>query len=83
MGTIYFWTISSLPTQKIMRKSLWGLLILFSIFTLFACGSSSNEQSFDSSKVARMSQEEVEQVIEAFIMAEDSSTIQIPKAFLN
>ncbi len=47
----------------------------------FACGTSTTEQTFDSSTLVRASQEEVEKVIEAFIMAEDSSTIQIPAGF--
>lgn len=64
-----------------MRKSLSGLLILICFFTLLACGTSTTEQTFDSSKLARMSQENVDQVIEAFIMAEDSSTIEIPEGF--
>ena len=64
-----------------MRKLARGLLIPFSIFVGFSCGTSTTEQTFDSSKLARMSQEEIEQVIEAFIMAEDSSTIEIPEGF--
>jgi parallel beta-helix repeat protein len=64
-----------------MRKIFRGLLTFFTMIFFFACGSSTTEQTFDSSILARASQEEVEKVVEAFIMAEDSSTIQIPAGF--
>ena len=64
-----------------MRKIFRGLLTVFAMIFFFACGTSTTEQTFDSSTLARASQEEVEKVIEAFIMAEDSSTIQIPAGF--
>lgn len=48
---------------------------------IFSCGSSTTEQSFDSSHLTRVSQDEVDKIIEAFIMAEDSSTIEIPPGF--
>ncbi len=58
---------------------LLSLIVIFS--SLLACGFESNEQSFDSTKLRRASEEEVEQVIESFILAEDSSTILIPEGF--
>ncbi len=64
-----------------MRKVLQALLVTFAGFGMFACGTSTTEQTFDSSKLARMSQENVEKVVEAFILAKDSSTIQIPEGF--
>lgn len=64
-----------------MRKLFQVLLIPVSFFGFFSCGTSTTEQTFDSSKLARIGQEEVEKIIEAFIMAEDSSTIEIPAGF--
>ncbi len=46
-----------------------------------SCGSESNEQTYDSSKLRRTTVEEVEALVEAFILAEDSSTIRIPAGF--
>lgn len=48
---------------------------------LFSCGKSTTEQSFDSTDLTRVSQEEVDKIVEAFILAEDSSTIEIPEGF--
>ncbi|OOG75273.1 parallel beta-helix domain-containing protein [Algoriphagus sp. A40] len=64
-----------------MRILFQVLLVPVSFFGLFSCGTSTTEQTFDSSKLTRIGQEEVEKVIEAFIMAEDSSTIEIPAGF--
>lgn len=64
-----------------MRKLFHVLLIPSTLFGLLACGTSSNEQTFDSSKLTRVSEEEVEKIVEAFILAEDSSTIEIPAGF--
>jgi parallel beta-helix repeat protein len=66
-----------------MRRLLLGILVPVSFFTVVACGSSTTEQTFDSSHLSRMSQEEVEQVIEAFIVAEDSSVIEIPEGYFD
>lgn len=55
-------------------------LFLISII-VFSCSSSSNEQTFDSSALPRMTQEQTEKVIEDFIMAEDGATIEIPGGF--
>lgn len=60
------------------KKFNWiSILVLF----IFACGESSDEQLFDSSLLERRSQEETEKVIEAFMLAEDNSTIEIPEGF--
>lgn len=64
-----------------MRRLFQVLLIPVSFFGFFSCGTSTTEQTFDSSKLARIGQDEVEKIIEAFIMAEDSSTIEIPAGF--
>ena len=64
-----------------MRILFQILLIPISFFGFFSCGTSTTEQTFDSSKLARVSQEEVEKIVEAFILAEDSSTIEIPAGF--
>lgn len=64
-----------------MRILFLILLIPISFFGFFSCGTSTTEQTFDSSKLARVSQEEVEKIVEAFILAEDSSTIEITAGF--
>jgi len=58
-----------------------GFLLLGSI--LYGCQSSSSERSFDSSTLPRASQEEVERLIEAFILAEDGDIVEIPAGFYN
>ncbi|HSI74805.1 MAG TPA: parallel beta-helix domain-containing protein [Lunatimonas sp.] len=58
-----------------------GLLLLSSF--LYSCQSSSSEVSFDSSKLPRASQDEVEKVIESFILAEDGDVVEIPPGFYN
>ena len=63
--------------MKILLKTFLVILILAN----YGCGSSNTEQTFDSSKLRRASQEEIEKVIEDFILAEDSSTITIPEGF--
>jgi parallel beta-helix repeat protein len=64
-----------------MRKYLKLFLGLTIALSIFSCGSSTTEQSFNSSQLTRVSQEEVDKIIEAFILAEDSSTIVIPAGF--
>ncbi|SFB55228.1 parallel beta-helix domain-containing protein [Algoriphagus aquimarinus] len=62
-------------------KQLKSFALLLIPIIGFSCSSSSNEQTFDSSVLPRMSQEQTEKVIEDFIMAEDGATIQIPAGF--
>lgn len=64
-----------------MRNHLKSLVGITAVLLLISCGSSTTEQSFDSSKLTRVSQDEVDKLIEAFIMAKDSSTIDIPAGF--
>ncbi len=57
---------------------------LFSFFLLAAvigCSSTTNEMTYDSSQLVRVSAEEVEKVVEDFIMTEDSATIEIPAGY--
>ena len=61
-----------------MIRSL--LLFCFALL-FFSCGSQSDEQTYDSSNLRRATPEEVEALVEAFILAEDSSTIRIPEGF--
>ncbi len=64
-----------------MLKPLQFIYLTSALSCLFACSTSTTEQSFDSSKLVRASQEEVEKVVEAFILAQDSSTIEIPEGY--
>ncbi|MDO8965943.1 parallel beta-helix domain-containing protein [Algoriphagus sp.] len=64
-----------------MRNFLNSILLLIAGLVYFSCGSSTTEQTFDSSKLTRVSREDIDKIVEAFIMAEDSSTIEIPAGF--
>ncbi len=64
-----------------MRNYLKLVLGLSMALIFFSCGSNTTEQSYDSTQLTRVSQEEVDKIIEAFIMAEDSSTLEIPAGF--
>lgn len=55
-------------------------LFLISIIA-FSCSSSSNERTFDTSKIPRVSTEDTDKIVEAFIMAEDGAVIEIPAGF--
>jgi parallel beta-helix repeat protein len=61
------------------KYSLLSPIIL--LVFVASCSSSSNEQTFDSSKVARASASEVEKVVEDFILVEDGGIIDIPAGF--
>ncbi|RAI91993.1 parallel beta-helix domain-containing protein [Algoriphagus yeomjeoni] len=62
-------------------KQLRFLVLFFISSIVVSCSTSSNEQTFDSSVLPRMSQQQTEKVIEDFIMAEDGATIEIPAGF--
>lgn len=64
-----------------MRKIAFPPALLVFFLLLIGCSESNHEQLFDSSKLPKKSIEEVERIIEAFIMAEDSSVIEIPEGF--
>lgn len=66
-------------TTRTLRMQSACLVAALSI--LLSCSNSTNEQLFDSSKLTRASTEEVEKVIEQFILAKDSSVIEIPAGF--
>lgn len=65
--------------MKNIASSLFSLLLLSAVVS--GCSSSTNEMTYDSSQLTRMSAEEVEKVVEDFIMAEDSATIEIPAGY--
>lgn len=67
--------------MKIPRRILPILGLFYSIFLISSCSSSTTEQTFDSSKLRKATQEEIEKVIEQFVLAEDSSVIEIPAGF--
>lgn len=56
-------------------------IYFLTIWSLFSCGRETTERTFDSSILPKASPEEVEKVVEAFILAEDSSTLEIPAGF--
>lgn len=64
-----------------MKKTGYFILLLLLSIIGFSCSSSSNEQTFDSSKLPRASSEETDKIVEAFIMAEDGAVIDIPEGF--
>ncbi|TDQ15018.1 parallel beta-helix repeat protein [Algoriphagus boseongensis] len=64
-----------------MKRISFYLLALLMVLGIYSCGTSTTEQTFDTSKIRRASAEETEQIIEAFILAEDSTTIDIPEGF--
>lgn len=63
-----------------MNIRFLGTIVALLVFSA-SCSTSSNEQTFDSSKLPRASVEQTEKVIEDFIMAEDGATIAIPSGF--
>jgi parallel beta-helix repeat protein len=59
-----------------------SFLLAFIAMILFSsCNQSSNEKSFDSSELSIATDEQIEKVIEDFILAEEGSTIEIPAGF--
>lgn len=62
-----------------MKNTLYLFVASFLFFT--ACNSRSNEQTFDSSKLPRATEEQVEKLVEDFIMVEDGGTIAIEPLF--
>lgn len=64
-----------------MKNIASSLFSLFLLTAVIGCSSSTNEMTYDSSQLTRVSAEEVEKVVEDFIMAEDSATIEIPAGY--
>ncbi len=64
-----------------MRNIASSLVSLFLLSAVIGCSSSTNEMTYDSSQLTRLSAQEVEKVVEDFIMAEDSTTIEIPAGY--
>lgn len=62
--------------------SFLSILLLISGI-LVSCNDNSSEMTYDSSKLTRASQDEVDQVVEAFVMAKDGDIIEIPAGFYN
>lgn len=54
---------------------------VFIIPAFFGCSSSTVEMTYDSSLLSRVNSEEIDLLVERFILAEDSSTIEIPPGF--
>ena len=67
---------------KLQHALFIALLIAISWYGL-SCSSSTTEMTFDSSKLRKASKEEVEKVVEAFILAQDGDIIEIPEGFYN
>ena len=67
-----------MKTRNLLQISL---LIFPLVYLFFSCSSSTTEMTFDSSKLRKASQEEVEKVVEAFILAEDGDVIEVPEGF--
>ncbi|MBW3470358.1 parallel beta-helix domain-containing protein [Arthrospiribacter ruber] len=68
-----------------MKNNTLTLLTLLSIFFMgvFSCTSSTTEMTYDSSKLPRASQDQVDKVVEAFMLANDGDVIDIPPGFYN
>lgn len=64
-----------------MKNIASSLFSLFLLSAVIGCSSSTNEMTYDSSQLTRASAEDVEKVVEDFIMAEDSATIEIPAGY--
>jgi len=66
-----------------MKAKHFLFFSLFLLVIITSCRETSNEQLFDSSLLEKRSAEEVEKVIEDFILAEDSTTIKIGEGFFD
>lgn len=66
-----------------MKKSYALPIFLLFILIIQACGETSNEQLFDSSTLPKRSADEVEGVVEDFILAEDNQTVEIGEGFFD
>ncbi|MFB0908460.1 MAG: parallel beta-helix domain-containing protein, partial [Spirosomataceae bacterium] len=67
-----------------MSKSTLLLLLLLAfsfIVALYSCSNDSNTKSVEISDLPKASEEQIEELVAAFIEAEDGSTIEIPEGF--
>ena len=62
-------------------KPIHFLFLSILLFGIISCNSRSNEQTFDSSKLPRASEAEIEKLVEDFIMVEDGGTIKVEPLF--
>ena len=63
-----------------MKTKLISPLIILSII-LFSCNNSGKVEVKDTSEMHKATQEEIDQLMEDFILAENGSTIEIPEGF--
>lgn len=65
-------------------NSIQSFAILFFVsFLFFSCNQSSSEKTFDSGVLATATDDQIEKLIEDFILAEDGDVIEIPAGFFN
>lgn len=69
-----------MQTSFNMKTKLFSPLIILTIF-LFSCNNSGKVEVKDTSEMHKATQEEIDQLMENFILAENGSTIQIPEGF--
>jgi parallel beta-helix repeat protein len=55
----------------------------FILLVVLGCSKENREQLFDSSKLEKVSNEGVDRIVEAFILAEDGTTIEIPEGYFD
>lgn len=63
-----------------MKNKLYSTLLFLSLI-LFSCNTSGKVEVKDTSEMYKATQEEMDKLMEDFILAEDGSTIQIPEGF--
>jgi len=78
-----FMVIKKSTAMKDLINHFHFLFVFTLLFTVLSCSSSTSEMTFDSSKLRRASQDEIEKVIESFILAKDGDVIKIPSGFYN
>jgi parallel beta-helix repeat protein len=71
----------NLTPKQTMNAFFSRFLLILTISILWGCSSSTVEMTYDSSLLPRASSEEIDLLVERFILAEDSSTIEIPAGF--
>lgn len=77
---LYLQRQAATPIAKVTHCILY---LLLGLLLLTGCGESSNEQLFDSELLEKRTIEEVEKVVEDFILAEDGDTIEIGEGFFD